>query len=163
MSVDLSRTHPDLKQLISMLPVKFQVVSACRSYAEGLVIASWGRTVKNPYSPATADRPLGKKATGAIDPADSPHTVRDDGYSYAIDIGVTKLTPEDLAELRRIAEENGFVSGQSFKVDGEPDWGHIEIKGWRAIPCTQAVQQAGALAGLLILVVVGALCLKSLI
>lgn len=132
----IQTTHPKLQTFILGMPDNWRVVSSSRSHDEQAEIYSWGRTKQNPYAAASPGKPFGPVATNAANACTSPHGVRSDGYSYACDIRPGGASMAEYAQLRAAAEAAGLVSGASFTVGGAPDYPHIEVPGWRNVPCS---------------------------
>ena len=130
------QTHPDIiawhAKAEADLGMSIGIVSTTRSLAEQADIYSWGRTTQNPYSPSTAENPLGITATNAM-PGQTAHNPRSDGYSHAVDFKPGNMTVFDYTAMGAHAEANGLVWGGRFLVSGKPDYAHIETKFWRNV------------------------------
>lgn len=135
---ELGRAHPLLRVWLTRaraeLPFEIAVVSSTRTYAEQDRIYQWGRTTVNPYTgPILPGKPLGRIATNARG-GQSPHQVRADGYSHAIDLRPGAATFEEYQQLGEHAQSYGLTWGGTFKVDGAADLPHVETASWRTIP-----------------------------
>lgn len=114
------------------------------------VVVDASKVVTNASSSASGPHPNGK----AVDFA-----VRVGGVAvlYPSQVGMTKFERLYTA-LGEMAEDDGFKWGGRFTVggDGQRDWGHVEVDGWRLL--TPKVAKVGA--AILLIAAVGALVLK---
>jgi hypothetical protein len=132
----LARSHPSLVAWFAKaqaeLPFALRISSASRTYAQQAEIYSWGRDKQNPFSPATSAYPLGVTATNAK-AGQTPHNIFSDGYSHALDVQPGNMTIAEYTAMGAHAELNGLYWGGHFKLDGTPDYAHVETTLWRGL------------------------------
>lgn len=135
MSRSLDRLHPIFRpRVIEWLddcaidPMRLHIVVTCteRTFAEQAVIWSWGRTVQNPNSPATAAYPLGKVATKAK-PGESAHQYGLAVDAYPTQFGKLVLDGKSIYFTRMIelGLARNMVSLRPF------EYAHLEMPNWR--------------------------------